>query len=158
MEKNIDTILHFEKNYNKYKKIILKIVYSYVGNYYDSQDIMQEVFYKYLYKAPQFKDEEHEKRWLIRVAINLSKDYCKSFWKRKRDELPEDMQESKSINEENVIEQIKALDSKYKNVILLFYVWGYNLKETAAILKISEAAVKMRLARARQALKLEMEN
>lgn len=48
--------------------------------------------------------------------------------------------------------------NKYKNVILLFYVLGYNLKETAVILKISEAAVKMRLARARQALKLEMEN
>ena len=44
------------------------------------------------------------------------------------------------------------LDVKLKSVVILYYVEGYSVKETAAILNISEAAAKKRLQRAREVL------
>ena len=37
------------------------------GNKEDAQDAVQECFLRYITKAPDFRDEEHEKAWLIRV-------------------------------------------------------------------------------------------
>ena len=42
-------------------------------------------------KCPDFKDEEHEKAWFIRTAINLPKDYLKSYWVSKTDGLKSDI-------------------------------------------------------------------
>ena len=49
------------------------------------------------------------------------------------------------------------LAPKYKGVIHLYYYEGYSVKEISVILKISEAAVKQRLKRARTKLKIELE-
>lgn len=37
------------------------------------EDAVQETFLKYMVKAPLFKDSDHEKAWLIKVATNISK-------------------------------------------------------------------------------------
>ena len=37
-----------------------------LGNATDAEDAVQETFLKYLQKAPEFADAEHEKAWLIR--------------------------------------------------------------------------------------------
>ncbi|MNW65088.1 ECF RNA polymerase sigma factor SigW [compost metagenome] len=50
-----------------------------------------------------------------------------------------------------------ALPVKYKTVIHLYYYEDYPVQEISKILKISESAVKMRLKRGRQLLKLELE-
>ncbi|MFQ7174305.1 MAG: RNA polymerase sigma factor [Thomasclavelia ramosa] len=42
-------------------------------------------------------------------------------------------------------------------MIHLYYYEGYSVKEISVILKISEAAVKQRLKRARTKLKIELE-
>ena len=44
------------------------------------------------------------------------------------------------------------LNVKLKTVVILYYIEGYSVKETAAILNISEVAVKKRLQRAREIL------
>ncbi|MNE51391.1 ECF RNA polymerase sigma factor SigW [compost metagenome] len=50
-----------------------------------------------------------------------------------------------------------ALPVKYKTVIHLYYYEDYPVQEISKILQISESAVKMRLKRGRQLLKLELE-
>ena len=42
-------------------------------------------------------------------------------------------------------------------MVHLYYYEGYSVKEIAAILKISDSAVKQRLKRAREKLKIELE-
>ncbi|MCI8409316.1 MAG: sigma-70 family RNA polymerase sigma factor, partial [Lachnospiraceae bacterium] len=70
----------FNEAYYNYSNLLLKIIRMYVKDSEESKDILQEVFYKLLVKEPKFESVEHEKRWLIRVAINQAKDYHKSFW------------------------------------------------------------------------------
>lgn len=54
-------------------------------------------------------------------------------------------------------EAVVALPEKYKAVVHLHYYEGYSVAETAEILKLSQSAVKMRLKRGRELLRMEME-
>lgn len=162
----MDNILGAEKfiteewileKYNLYKNMLFQIAFSYVGNKYDCEDIIQEAFIKLCYHAPKFEDEEHEKRWLIRVSINLCKNQLRSFWNRKKVSM-DGLDEYFSYGDEiEIMSDIISLPDKYKCVILLHYISGYKITEISEILNITESAVKMRLKRAREKLKVEME-
>jgi RNA polymerase sigma-70 factor (ECF subfamily) len=146
------------EKYNKYKNMLFNIAYSYLGNKYDCEDILQEAFIKLCYHAPEFEAEENEKRWIIRITINLCKNQIKSYWNKKKVPI-EDLDEL-SYHEDikKVMTEIAQLPEKYKSSILLYYIVGYRVSEIADILHISESAVKMRLKRGRDLLKIEMED
>ena len=56
-----------------------------------------------------------------------------------------------------VADAVVRLPEKYKAPIHLHYYEGYSVAEVARILKLGESAVKMRLKRGRELLKLELE-
>ena len=147
----------FNKAYQNYSSLLLKIIKGYVKEPEECQDILQEVFYTLLVKNPKFKSAEHERYWLIRVAINKSKDYHKTFWKRMVDYLELYTLKDGYAKEKNLAEMLEELPGKYKEVMLFYYQFGYTINEIAKRLKLSESAVKMRLSRARSQLKIEME-
>ena len=60
--------------------------------------------------------------------------------------------------EKEIISDIIRLPIKYKNVILLHYISGYKVSEISEILKLSVSAVKMRLKRGRELLKIDLED
>jgi len=146
------------EKYERYKNMLFNIAYSYLGNKHDCEDVLQEAFIKLCYYAPEFETEENEKRWIIRITINLCKNHVKSYWNRKK--VPIDELDDFSFHEDaiRVMSEIAQLPAKYKNCILLYYIAGYRVSEIADILHISESAVKMRLKRGRDILKLEMED
>jgi RNA polymerase sigma-70 factor (ECF subfamily) len=49
------------------------------------------------------------------------------------------------------------LDNKYKEVIILYYYENLKIDDISKILKISPSAVKMRLARAKEKLRITKE-
>jgi len=49
------------------------------------------------------------------------------------------------------------LSYEHKSVIMLHYIEGFSVEETASILSISKSAVKMRLKRGRDKLKVAYE-
>jgi len=57
----------------------------------------------------------------------------------------------------DIIREILKLPVKYKTVIHLYYFEDYSVKQIAEILNLKESAVKMRLQRGRQLLKIELE-
>ena len=60
--------------------------------------------------------------------------------------------------EQDVIAKVIALPEKYKSAIILFYYNDYTVEEISKTLKISKSAVKKRLQRGRDILKLELED
>jgi len=56
-----------------------------------------------------------------------------------------------------LLQLVMAMPMKYKTVIHLYYYEDYPIQEISKILQISQSAVKMRLQRGRQLLKLELE-
>jgi DNA-directed RNA polymerase specialized sigma24 family protein len=69
-----------------YGDAILRMSYSYLHNLADSEDILQDTLLSLMKANPTFLDAEHEKAWLLRVAINLCKNRLKSSW-FKREEI-----------------------------------------------------------------------
>lgn len=149
----------FEILYDKYVAMLYRIAFIYTGSVQESEDILQEVFIKLLYKAPHFSSDNHEKAWLIRTVTNSSKDYLKSS-RHGNMPLNEEILADKNGEEDRNIDirsKIIGLEEKYKTVVYLFYYEDYSVKEIAACLKLTQSAVKMRLKRAREILKTELE-
>lgn len=145
------------QKYDKYKNMLFQITMSYLGNKYDCEDVIQEAFIRLCYYAPEFEEAENEKRWLIRITINLCKNHVKNFWNRMKVPI-EGLEEYYSQeNEKEIMSDIIRLPIKYKSIILLHYIEGYKISEISKILNLSESAVKMRLKRGRELLKIEME-
>lgn len=57
-----------------YADTILRVSYTYLRSTQDAEDICQDVLLKALGHAGSFDSAEHERAWIIRVAINAAKD------------------------------------------------------------------------------------
>ena len=131
-----------------------------LGEPQDVQDMIQEVLLKYMQKRPVFHDAEHEKAWLLRVAVNLCRDMLRLRSRRRYfpiDELEPEAVGSTDAESREILEEIAMLPQKWKSVLLLHYIEGYSLKEFSEILDVSENAVKKRMQRAKEALRRRME-
>lgn len=119
----------------------------------DAQDAVQECFLRYITKAPDFTDFEHEKAWLIRVASNICKDMLR--WRKHSSFLSLDEIRNISSSEDNaqILGLLVAVEEKYRIIIHLHYVEGYKTDELSAMLGISPAAVRKRLQRGREMLR-----
>ena len=147
----------FYEKYELYAKMIYNIAYSHLKNVNHSEDVVQEVFLKYLNNYHKLESLDHEKFWLIRVTMNEAKNVLKSSWNTKVNVIEEDSYPYQDeVNEERrFFEMIYKLPDKYKTVIILFYYENLDIKEISKVLHLSEAAVKKRLERARNILKEE---
>lgn len=148
---------NFSQKYNLYSDMLCKICMIYLGNKDDAEEAIQESFLKLIYKSPQFVNVEHEKAWLIRVTINVCKDMLRSIWHKQVVKMDEIEKYYDNSNEIHIIDEIIKLPSKYKDAIYLYYFEDYSVKNISEILKITESAVKMRLKRGRDSLKIELE-
>ena len=150
----------FEAKYNEYGNMLFKIAFLYLGNASDTEDVLQDVFTKYLCGKYKFKNTEHEKAWFIRVTQNKCLDYLKKSGRK--NECIDDVTVTATYKDEDleqdVIAKVIALPEKYKSAIILFYYNDYTVKEISKTLKISKSAVKKRLQRGRDILKLELED
>ncbi len=141
----------------KHSDTVRRVCFMYLRNTSDVEDTFQEVFIRLYKRMEPFDSEEHEKAWLIRVAINTSKDCLKTFWK-KRIDLKEIIEVPFQKPEETkVIQYVLSLSPKYRDVIYLHYYEGYTVPEMAAILKKKENTIYSLLRRAKILLKEEME-
>ena len=156
MEKRPKSEQGFEAAYDAYGPMVYRLAMVYLGRHADAEDVTQEAFVKLLYKAPSFADAGHERRWLLRVTANLCKDQLRGFWRKRAVALEGDYP-IRDLETFGVAEAIVALPEKYKAVLHLHYYEGYSVAEIGEILKLSQSAVKMRLSRGRELLKLEME-
>ncbi|TVX88085.1 sigma-70 family RNA polymerase sigma factor [Paenibacillus agilis] len=138
-----------------YSKNIIRIAFAYVKNVQDAEDIAQDVFVTYMQKRPVFENKEHEKAWLIRIAINKSKNYLKSGWFRTKKTIPDDLSYLPK-EEGEVLQAVLQLDPKYRIPLHLFYYEGYSIQEIAAIVQTNSSTIGTRLARGRSLLKIKV--
>lgn len=148
----------YEYIVNKYIDTIYRIAISYTKTPSDADDVVQQTFMKLLINKKDFADDEHVKRWLIRVCINECNSFFSSFWRKNVDSIDEIAKEPEFSMKENsdLYYAIKKMPAKCKIVIYLFYYEGYSSKEISEILHINEATVRTRLSRGRNFLRTEL--
>ena len=141
----------------KHANTVFKIAYNYCKNKYDAEDVVQNTFLKLLQRKDGFTDEEHIKRWLIRVAINESKNMCTSFWHKRIVSWDESVSDAEfSFEDEKtstLYDAVMNLNSKYRIVVHLYYYEGYSIQEIANLLGVPVPTVGTRLARGRERLR-----
>lgn len=136
-----------------YHGTVYRLALSYTKNTAEAEDICQDVFVKLLDYDGAFNTPENCKAWLIRVTVNLSKNFLRSARFTRTAELDDNIRDTVPEEYEELYDAVMALPVKYRSIVHLYYYEGYSVKETADILKISESAVTTRMARARKLLK-----
>ena len=159
------------------RRLLWGLCYRMTGNAADADDLVQETFVRAIEKPPRRTDEPL-RPWLLRVAMNLSRDLLR---RRKRqhyvgpwlpspvptdEESPasyeppapsEDSPVSRYDLKESVsfafLLALEALSPSQRAVLLLRDVFDYSTSDTAEALDLSEANVKVLLLRARRKMK-----
>ena len=159
----------------KYEQKLYNFGLRMCGETRDAEDMVQETFlnvYRYL---ADFRYEASFKNWLYRIASSacIKKKRKSKFAPKKEisleDFIPEDKENipdslppwaseplEKVLNDElsdNIRKLILSLPEKYRIVLVLRDIEGFDTGETAQILNIKPATVKVRLHRARLFLK-----
>ena len=150
------SVCQFEAVYDAWGAAVYRLAMVYLGRHADAEDVVQETFFRLLYRSPAFADESHKKRWLLQVAANLCRDQLRAAWRRGVAGL-DDAIPAAPPEEREALNAVLRLPEQYKLPIHLHYYEGYSVAEIAKILKLGQSAVKMRLKRGRELLKLELE-
>lgn len=150
--------------YNQYCHGMFVVAKRFVKDTLEAEDIVQEAFIKAFANLHQYKAEVTFGAWLKRIVINKSIDLLKSK-KQQMLELDEVhlkvvdsnyedewlVDDAITLNE--VKDAISKLPDKYKYVVMLFLVEGYDHQEIAEILNITEVASRTQLSRGKAKLK-----
>lgn len=152
MQKDVPIKNDIEKAVEEYADMIFRVCIVILKNEADAQDAVQETFLKYIQKAPQFENRQHEKAWLIKVATNHSRNVLKS--KSRYSDSESERITANEVSEESsfVLEALASLPEKYSIVIVLHYIDGYKVNEIAEMIGKTPSAVKMRLQKGRKLL------
>lgn len=148
----------YDRIVRNYMDVIYRVAVNYCKNQEDAQDVVQNTFMKLLHCEPEFLDEEHIRKWLIRVAVNECKSLWRTFWRRNVSSLEELQNEPAFSVEEksDLYYAVQKLPAKYRVVVHLYYYEDYSVREIADILKVKETTVQTRLMRARNKLKEQL--
>jgi len=140
-----------------------------------AETLTQECFLKAHRNWSHFRGDSSAMTWLMRIAINLQKDYWRNrriqFWRQTRtnavdlDEASEWLPNGERNAEQQMLakeqvaqvwESVKGLSERQRTVFLLRYVEERELSEIAAATGLSEGTVKAHLSRALGRVRTEL--
>ncbi len=159
---NRDSTTDIDELVYEYGDSLCRMCFLYLKDVHLAEDAVQDTFLKVYKSYPQFKGDSDIKTWIMRIAINVCKNYRRSFWWKHVD-AAKSLQEiafssnPESLQDDTLVLEIMKLSPKYKEVILLFYYHDMPIREIARALNIPESTVAVRLKRAREQLKSKLE-
>ena len=166
----------FETLVSRYEGRLYGLALRIVGSRHDAEDVVQQTFVSLIEHLEQFRGDAAFSTWLTRIAANHALALLR---KRGRQQAVGTVQEhgeegyadvphpdyiaqwretpeqiaSRNETQRLLAEALDELDEKYRLVFLLRDVEGLSTQETAEVLGISTANVKVRLLRARLMLR-----
>jgi RNA polymerase sigma-70 factor (ECF subfamily) len=162
----------FEEILHRYHVKVINLVYTFLHDRNEAEDIAQEVFIKVWKKAGNFKGKSSFATWLYRIVVNT----CLNYKRDKKNETkylgpnidPADITGNpvcerepgsdreglsmltKEEREYQVHRAIQQLPPMQKMAIILSRFEGYSYKEIAKLMNVSVSAVESHLFRAKQ--------
>ena len=134
--------------------MVYRVALNWFRNPADAEDAAQTAMLKLWQADTEFADDEHLRRWLVRVTLNVCRDMARSPWRRRTISL-EELPEPAFSDEERraVYREVMALPGKYRVPLYLYYYEGYAAGEVGELLGLKTSTVQTRLARGREKLK-----
>ena len=147
--------------YDLYARAMFHVARRYLVNHEDAKDAMQEGFLKAFLNINNYKETATFGAWLKRIIIN----HCIDTHKRrqfvtetldaKNLEVVDDTdwQFESTITKDEILEAILQLPEKYRIIITLYLVEGYDHEEISEILNINIKTSRTQLRRAKLQLR-----
>src|SRR6185503_712860 len=155
------------------ERSIYFLLYSLLKNEAEAEDVAQETVIKVYQNLEKFRGDSQFRTWVLSIARNEGLGRLRKISNRREDsldaetdeqtgdytpailtswrEIPAEALEQKELG--NLLRKaIEGLPEIYRNVVLLRDIEELDIRESAAVLGISEASVKVRLHRARALL------
>lgn len=150
--------LSTQEAFRKYGDRVFAAAFHICRSREDADDVVQDTFLKYHAMQMEYDGEAHLKAWLLRTAINRSKDLLKSFWRVHTTPWEEYMDELEFVepSDKGLFEAVMKLPRKYRIVIHLYYYEEYSIEEISGILREAAGTVKSQLSRGRSLLKNQL--
>ena len=151
-----------------HSRLVYRIAYAVLRSHHDAEDATQETFLRVLRYRSKLDAVEDAKTWLARIAWRVAVDRGRKRGKTREIALEDQTQPVTEVasseaqadeiiqgeRTESVLEKlIAALPTKLREPLILSTIEEMSPREVAAMLGISEAAVRSRVFRARQILK-----
>ena len=155
-----------EKIYALTYKRVYYIIYQMIKSREDSQDILQETYIRAFSKINMLDDTRNFYTWLIKIAVNLTKNFIKKnrtlLIDNENESLIESIADDTSDIPENIIREetyavllglINILPPEQKRAVILYYYEKMPVTDIAQIEECSVSTITSRLSYARTALK-----
>jgi len=146
--------------YDKYASDLLSICYRYFPDVNRSNDVLQESFIKIFRKIDTFKHDGSFEGWLKRITANTAINLLRSEKKHQGAvdlEYVTDSDEQVYDDSSYILAEVANLPENSRNVFNLFTIEGYSAKETASLLNMTEANVRVLNHRAKKTLQTKLE-
>lgn len=164
--KNDDERLLAERIYLTYKSKMYSIAFSILRNREDAEDAVMDSVYKIVKNISVFNGIDKSKTESLIVIIVRNTAINRYNYNKYREYDPIDgatmlIPDDSPNPADNIIEQeqynellnkIRSLDSLYRDVLLMKYLYGYDNATIASLAGVSESTVRVRLMRARKLL------
>jgi RNA polymerase sigma-70 factor (ECF subfamily) len=146
--------------YQRYHRRLYGLCLRYTSSVADAEDVLQEGFIKVFNHLDQFAGNGSLEGWIRQIMVRTA-----ISWHRKRSkmffvELPEAApgielppEQLVRLGEQELVALIQKLPAGYRAVFNLYAVEGFNHREIATMLDISEGTSKSQYARARAQLR-----
>ena len=139
--------------YDRHCRTVWNICYPYFMNAPETEDAVQETFYRLMCTQKRFADAEHEKAWLITTARNVCRDELRRA--RRRDVPIDEARElpAPETEQDETLLALHELPEKYRTALYLYYYEGYSTSQIAQMLHKPGGTVRSDLRRGRNELK-----
>ncbi|MDN3723230.1 sigma-70 family RNA polymerase sigma factor [Aequorivita sp. SDUM287046] len=149
--------------YKQYNRILFAICLRYSPNYTEAEDNLQDAFLTIFKKVGQYNGKGSFEGWMKRVTVNT---VLQKYRKQRSFEIVDEGQiqdeeeveiETDEIPLEFLLKIVQELPDRYRLVFSMYVMDGYQHKEIAEMLGISDGTSKSNLARARIILQKKIE-
>jgi RNA polymerase sigma-70 factor (ECF subfamily) len=163
----------FDQLVRRYKDPLLNFIFRFIGDLNESEDIVQDTFYRVYKNKHYYKEVAKFSTWIYTIAGNLAKTELRKRKRRKifsinketqsekEFELPDpkldpEQEVNSTITEKHIYKAIRNLPPKFRQVIILRDVQGFSYEEISSIIKVPLGTVKSRVNRARLRLQEDL--
>ena len=139
----------FARRITEMTPTLYRVACSYLRQPSDREDAVQEALRKAWEKRHTLREERYLQTWVVRILINE----CRMLCRRSARMVPVKEVRAASGDEALLREALFSLEEKLRTPILLHYIEGYSVEETARALRMPQGTVKSRMARGRAKLR-----
>ena len=143
----------FAELYRREFTTVFRSVLALTGDRELAADATQEAFARALARWRRLRDQSWAGGWVMTTALNVAR---RALRRRRDVDTPDDEPRDVDVSLD-VWRGVARLPARQQQAVVLHYVQGYSVAETAQAMGCGDGTVKAHLSRARAALRAELE-